>query len=77
MPMSEERTTLRQSLIPHLIEAASYNVARKADSVALYEVGSVFLGQTEEELPYEEEHLAIVLTGKWVDNAWQGEKRKC
>nr|WP_106780283.1 phenylalanine--tRNA ligase subunit beta [Lysinibacillus timonensis] len=75
MPMSEERTTLRQSLIPHLIEAASYNVARKADSVALYEVGSVFLGQTEEELPYEEEHLAIVLTGKWVDNQWQGEKR--
>ncbi|CAM5201784.1 Phenylalanine--tRNA ligase beta subunit OS=Ureibacillus acetophenoni OX=614649 GN=pheT PE=3 SV=1 [Ureibacillus acetophenoni] len=75
MPMSEERTTLRQSLIPHLIEAASYNVARKADSVALYEVGSVFLGKTEEELPYEEEHLAIILTGKWVDNAWQGEKR--
>ncbi|SOC36514.1 phenylalanine--tRNA ligase subunit beta [Ureibacillus acetophenoni] len=75
MPMSEERTTLRQSLIPHLIEAASYNVARKADSVALYEVGSVFLGKTEEELPYEEEHLAIVLTGKWIDNAWQGEKR--
>ena len=44
MPMSEERSTLRQSLIPHLLEAASYNVARKAESVALYEIGSVFLG---------------------------------
>jgi len=74
MPMSEERSTLRQSLIPHLVEAASYNVARKADSVALYEVGSVFLGKTAEELPYEEEHLALVVSGKWVDNAWQGEK---
>ncbi len=74
MPMSEERSTLRQSLIPHLIEAASYNVARKADSVALYEVGSVFLGKTAEDLPYEEEHLALVVSGKWVDNAWQGEK---
>ncbi|HWK24810.1 MAG TPA: phenylalanine--tRNA ligase subunit beta [Ureibacillus sp.] len=74
MPMSEERSTLRQSLIPHLVEAASYNVARKADSVALYEIGSVFLGKTEEELPYEEEHLALVVSGKWIDNAWQGEK---
>lgn len=75
MPMSEERSTLRQSLIPHLIEAAAYNVARNVDSVALYEIGSVFLGQTEEGLPYEEEHVAAVITGKWVDHAWQGEKK--
>ena len=74
MPMSEERSTLRQSLIPHLVEAASYNMARKADSVALYEIGSVFLGKTAEDLPYEEEHLALILSGKWVDNTWQGEK---
>lgn len=74
MPMSEERSTLRQSLIPHLVEAASYNVARKEESVALYEIGSVFLGQTEEKLPYEEEHIALIVTGKWVDNAWLGEK---
>ena len=74
-PMSEERSTLRQSLIPHLVEAAAYNVARQSDSVALYEIGSVFLGQTEEGLPFEEEHLALVLTGKWTDNAWQGEKK--
>lgn len=75
MPMSEERSTLRQSLIPHLVEVAAYNVARKTDSVALYEIGSVFLGQTAEGLPFEEEHLALVLTGKWTDNAWQGEKK--
>lgn len=75
MPMSEERSTLRQSIIPHLVETAAYNVARSNDSVALYEIGSVFLGQTSEELPFEEEHLAFVLTGKWTDNAWQGEKK--
>lgn len=74
MPMSEERSTLRQSLLPHLVEAASYNVARKAKSVALYEIGSVFLGKTEEELPFEEEHVALIITGKWVDHAWKGEK---
>ena len=75
MPMSEERSTLRQSLIPHLVEGASYNLARQAETVALYEISSVFLGQTAEELPYEEEHLALVLTGKWIDNTWQGEKK--
>lgn len=75
MPMSEERSTLRQSLIPHLLEAAAYNVARSQENVALYEIGSVFLGQTAEELPREVEHIAAVITGKWVDNAWQGEKK--
>ena len=75
MPMSEERSTLRQSLIPHLLEAAAYNVARSQDDVALYEIGSVFLGQTAEELPREVEHAAAVVTGKWVDHAWQGEKK--
>ncbi|KPN88658.1 phenylalanine--tRNA ligase subunit beta [Lysinibacillus sp. ZYM-1] len=75
MPMSEERSTLRQSLIPHLIEAAAYNVARQADSVALYEIGSVFLGQSDEGQPFEEEHIAAVLTGKWLDHTWQGEKK--
>lgn len=73
MPMSEEHSTLRQSLIPHLLQAASYNVARQADTAALYEIGSVFLGKTEEQLPYEEEHVAFVITGKWVDNAWLGD----
>ena len=76
MPMSEERSTLRQSLIPHLLEAAAYNVARSQEDVALYEIGSVFLGQTAEELPREVEHVAAVVTGKWVDHAWQGEKKQ-
>ncbi|MET1013870.1 MAG: phenylalanine--tRNA ligase subunit beta, partial [Paenisporosarcina sp.] len=75
MPMSEERSTLRQSLIPHLLEAATYNVARKADSVSLFETGSVFLGETAEGLPHEEEHVAAVMTGKWLDHSWQAERK--
>lgn len=74
MPMSEEHSTLRQSILPHLIEAVSHNVARQVNDVALYEIGSVFLGKTEHDLPHEEEHLAFVLTGRWTDNTWQGEK---
>jgi phenylalanyl-tRNA synthetase beta chain len=76
MPMSEDRSVLRQSLIPHLLEGATYNVARRIDSVSLYETGSVFLGEEEDGLPREVEHLAAVLTGKWVDHAWQAETKK-
>ncbi|MFJ7934943.1 phenylalanine--tRNA ligase subunit beta [Sporosarcina sp. NPDC096371] len=75
MPMSEERSVLRQSIIPHLLEAATYNVARRMDSVALYETGSVFLGEEEDGLPQEVEHVAAVITGKWVDHAWQAETK--
>ncbi len=45
LPMSEERSQLFK-LIPQLLEAVSYNVALKNDSVALYEVGSVFYQQS-------------------------------
>lgn len=75
MPMSEDRSVLRQSLIPHLLETATYNVARRNDTVAFYETGSVFLGQTEEGLPKEVEHVAAVITGKWVDHAWQADTK--
>lgn len=75
MPMSEDRSILRQSLIPHLLEAATYNVARRMDSVALYETGAVFLGEEEDGLPQEVEHVAAVITGKWVDHAWQAETK--
>ncbi len=77
MPMSEERSTLRQSLVPHLLEALQYNVARQNDSVALYETGTVFLQSAEgEALPEEREHLAGALTGLWHTQAWQGEKKQ-
>ncbi|MFD1030435.1 phenylalanine--tRNA ligase subunit beta [Metaplanococcus flavidus] len=74
MPMSEERSTLRQSILPHLLESVSYNTARRIDSVALYETGSVFL-KGHDELLNEEEHVAVAMTGLWLDNSWQGEKK--
>ena len=47
MPMSEDRSILRQSLVPHLLEAVKHNNARQSDSIALYETGSVFLSKGE------------------------------
>ncbi len=76
MPMSEAHATLRQSLLPHLIEATAYNVARKNKDVRLYEIGRVFFGNGEGELPDEVEYLSGILTGEYVVNAWQGKKEE-
>lgn len=76
MPISEERSTLRQSVIPHLLEATTYNVARRNDSVALYEVSSVFLGEEADGLPKEVAHVAAVITGNWIEHPWQQETKK-
>ncbi|BCU52051.1 phenylalanine--tRNA ligase beta subunit [Staphylococcus auricularis] len=74
MPMSEAHATLRQSLLPHLIDAVAYNVARKNHDVRLYELGRVFFGNGEGQLPTEVEYLSGILTGEFVENAWQGKK---
>ncbi|MDU0996203.1 MAG: phenylalanine--tRNA ligase subunit beta [Staphylococcus lugdunensis] len=74
MPMSEAHSTLRQSLLPHLIEAAAYNVARKNKDVKLYEIGRVFFGNDEGKLPEEVEYLSGILTGEYVVNTWQNKK---
>ncbi|PCT85539.1 phenylalanine--tRNA ligase subunit beta, partial [Listeria monocytogenes] len=76
MPMSEAHSTLRQSLIPHLIDAVAYNVARKNNHVRLYELGRVFFGNGEGELPDEVEYLSGILTGDYTVNAWQGKREE-
>ncbi|HAR6795021.1 TPA: phenylalanine--tRNA ligase subunit beta [Staphylococcus aureus] len=74
MPMSEAHASLRQSLLPHLIEAASYNVARKNKDVKLFGIGNVFFANGEGELPDQVEYLSGILTGDYVVNQWQGKK---
>lgn len=75
MPMSEERAYLRESLLPHLVEAAAYNSARQMGSVALYETSSIYLNEGENVQPKEEERLAGIVTGMWQEHLWQGEKK--
>ncbi|MGG0720210.1 phenylalanine--tRNA ligase subunit beta [Robertmurraya massiliosenegalensis] len=76
MPMSEDRSHLRLSIIPQLLEVVKYNVARQSDRVALYEAGPVFLANGTDELPDEKERLAGAITGLWEQHQWQGEKKE-
>ena len=60
-PMSEDRNTLRYSLIPSLIDIYSYNKARGNKDVCIYEIGKGF-GKVDG--AYQEENkLAILMSG--------------
>lgn len=76
-PMSEERSALRMNLISGLLDDVAYNVARKNSNVALYEIGRVFYQDSDpaKELPYEENHLGIVLSGNKVIKDWQTKEK--
>ncbi|MGG5340879.1 phenylalanine--tRNA ligase subunit beta [Enterococcus sp. AZ192] len=72
-PMSEERSTLRMNLISGLLDDVLYNTARKNSNVGLYEIGRVFYKNEDEaqELPYEENHLAVAISGNQMIKDWQ------
>lgn len=72
MPMSEERSTLRTSLLPQLLEVAAYNRNRKTNDVAVFEIGSVYAtGESKlSTLPQQQHLLAALLTGSRQPSQW-------
>ncbi|MFD2046271.1 phenylalanine--tRNA ligase subunit beta [Ornithinibacillus salinisoli] len=77
MPMSEDHKYLRLSILPELLQTVAYNRARNQDTVAYYEMGSVFLTKEKEltEQPNEQLRLSGALTGRWIEHPWQQEVR--
>ncbi|MDM5200018.1 phenylalanine--tRNA ligase subunit beta [Fictibacillus enclensis] len=77
-PMSEERSTLRSTLIPQLLEVLKHNHHRSIDDVGIFEISSVFFAheQSLSVLPEEKTYLSGALTGLWSIHPWQGEKKK-
>ncbi|GGE51709.1 phenylalanine--tRNA ligase beta subunit [Pullulanibacillus camelliae] len=75
MPMSEERSVLRLSLIPALLEITQYHLNRQMPDVKLFELGKGFYSKEERltQLPEEREQLAVVLTGSWQSAGWHAQ----
>ena len=71
-PMSEDRNTLRHSILPSLLKIYEYNKARSNKDVSVFEIGKAFYKQAEE---YGEHNkLAVLMTGDFylgVDNKKQ------
>ena len=60
-PMSEDRNTLRYSLIPSLLSVFKYNKARNYKDISIYEIGKGFYKK--DGIYHEEERLAVLMTG--------------
>lgn len=76
MPMSENHSTLRQSLIPGLLKTVSYNQARQQKNLKLIEIGRIFFGSGDENIqPKEELYISGVLTGKEHITKWAKEEK--
>ncbi len=71
--MTEERAVLRLNLISGLLDDIAYNVSRKNQNLAFYEIGRVFQQENDpkHDLPQEEKHLALALTGEMLTKDWQ------
>ncbi len=65
MPLSEDKKTLRQSLVHGLLETMSYNQNRQKDDVAVFEIGNTFTKK------HEDLYLSIGMSGAWLKNPWK------
>ena len=71
MPMTETHSTLRQSLVPGLLNTVQYNVARKQKDLKLLEIGRVFFGSGDDNIqPKETLYLSAALTGEERVTKW-------
>lgn len=62
-PLSEEQSVMRTILLPGLLDTMSRNLARKNDSLAFFEMGSVFYPRNGD-LPDEVPKLGAIVAGK-------------
>ena len=69
-PLAGDRNVLRHSLLSSLFEVTERN-ARLSPHIALFEIGPIFIGGEESDLPDEIQRLALVLTGPRNVPTWQ------
>lgn len=64
--LSDERRYFRTSLLPSMLETASYNVARSNTEYGLFEIANVYNNNNEEQ-----QHLSIALSAHKTVSRWQ------
>ncbi len=69
MPLTEERSVMRQSVLNGLIDNIEYNKARKLENLSFFEISNIH-SKDEEVL-----HLGMAINGLYTSNLWRGEKQ--
>lgn len=68
MPFTEDRKTMRQSIINGLVDVVGYNLARKKEDLHFFEISKVYSANGEKTL------LSGALFGVMNSSLWQGQK---
>ena len=72
-PLTEDQAVMRTSLVPGLLETMHYNFAQQIKDLKLFEIGKIFINETQQNLPRETEILAALWTGSRHDESWHGQ----
>ena len=66
-PMSIDKSVIRTSLIPSLMNVYNYNKARKVEDINIYEIAKTY-----DKSYNEESKIAFLMKGNYVTNSWKG-----
>jgi len=78
-PISVERSVLRPSLAPGLLEVVALNGSRQIPDVRAFEIGQTFAPHRDEDLDrpaHEELWLGVVMTGQRAVRAWHATRER-
>ena len=71
-PLSTDKSVVRTTLLPSLINVYEYNKARKVKDILLYEISKTY-----DESYNEDVKVAILMKGDYLINSWQRTTTKC
>jgi len=70
-PMSIDKSVVRTTLIPSLINVYTYNKTRKVEDIMLYEISKTYDKTYNEDIK-----ISILMKGNYITNKWQNNKIK-
>ena len=71
-PMSQDKSVVRTSIIPSLINVYEYNKARNISDILLYEISKTYDKAYNEEMK-----VAMLIKGNYIANDWHHDIIKC
>lgn len=76
-PLGEERSVMRTTLLPGVLDTLSYNITRRIEDQFFFEASNVYRPRALPlaELPDERLLLAIAVTGAYQDKTWNQPRR--
>ncbi len=76
-PLAEDQSVMRSLIVPGLLTSAQRNISQQTTTSRLFEIGKVFIGKGQTELPDEIEMLAGIWTGSRATATWNLSDNPC